>query len=157
VLLQAQRQELLRHETDESGDVGRFATVALAWVCPAPGGGHDVRLASAGHPDTLLLRADGSVERFAASGPPCGTFTATEYQDAQATVGSGDALILYTDGVLDAGAPARPLDVADLAGILDQSGGAGADRLTEVVFETVAEHGGDAPRDDYAVLAFSER
>jgi serine phosphatase RsbU (regulator of sigma subunit)/PAS domain-containing protein len=153
-LLQHLNSEMLRHESEVPGDVGRFATVALAWIRALPGGGHQARLAGAGHPDTLLICADGRTKRFASSGPPCGSFPEAAYTELEARLDPGEALVLYTDGVLDAGAPDRQLTVEELAEALARRAGAGADALADVVAAAVEARGGGEPRDDHATLVF---
>lgn len=146
--------EILRHDHDQPPNQARFVTVACAWVQPAAGG-LELRIALAGHPDALLVASDGAVRRFASSGPPCGAFARRTYREESAFLAPGEALVFYTDGVLDAGAPARPLGVTDLAEALSGRASAGAEGLTDVLFALVRGSGGAAPRDDCAVVALA--
>jgi sigma-B regulation protein RsbU (phosphoserine phosphatase) len=62
---------------------------------------------NAGHYPPILVRADGSVERLGKGGPVMGFFADATYEQSRVVVGSGDRLILFTDGmteVLGAGA-----------------------------------------------------
>ena len=111
-----------------------------------------MRLAGAGHPDPLVVRANGTVERFASSGPPCGTFASNGYSEHEFALASGDALVLYTDGVLDAGAPKRQLTIEQLSAALAPCAGQSADALADAVVKTVESCGGANPRDDHATL-----
>jgi serine phosphatase RsbU (regulator of sigma subunit) len=54
--------------------------------------------ARAGHPEAILLRADGHTERLAAPGTLLGIFPEETYESRQATLRPGDRLVLYTDG-----------------------------------------------------------
>ena len=61
-----------------------------------------VRVARAGHPYPLLLRADGSSEFLsAASGPPLGTVGGHTYDEEALTLSPGETLLLYTDGLIE--------------------------------------------------------
>ena len=57
----------------------------------------------AGHPPALLVRADGSVETIGAPGTLLGVFDPISVSEHEVTLCVGDTLLLYTDGVLDAG------------------------------------------------------
>ena len=57
---------------------------------------------NAGHYLPLLVRADGTVERLGAGGPVLGVIPAAEYEQASVALGSGDRLILFTDGLTEA-------------------------------------------------------
>ncbi len=56
----------------------------------------------AGHPSALLRRADGTVEEVGQSGAILGSFGQVELTDTAVDLHPGDALVLYTDGVLEA-------------------------------------------------------
>jgi len=57
---------------------------------------------NAGHNPALLVRDDGKVEKLAAHGPPLGLFPNRAYVSGSLTMGPGDLLVLYTDGVTEA-------------------------------------------------------
>jgi PAS domain S-box-containing protein len=149
-------EEMLRREAElaEHDDVARFATAACAWAQASPEGLH-LRVVSAGQPDPLLLRADGSVDRVAPAGPPCGAFPDITYADREELLKSGESLVLYTDGVLDAGAPLNQLRISELADALGGRPPGGAQDVADFVAQLVAGVGGDEPRDDYAVMVLA--
>lgn len=78
----------------------RFCTVALArvqcieasWVAT---------LASAGHPFPLLIR-HGAVTKLGRPGSLVGVFDDVAFHDVSIKLATGDALVLFTDGVLEA-------------------------------------------------------
>jgi PAS domain S-box-containing protein len=109
-----------------------------------------VEFASAGHPPPLVLRREGSVEWPRVSGPLIGLTPAPRYRSAHVRLGRGDAVLLYTDGLTDAGAPERILDESDLVELLRGSAGRRGDDLTEFLEREVT--GGGDPRDDIAML-----
>ena len=148
---------LLRQDEPENhDDIARFATAACAWARPVEDG-LEVRVACAGQPDPLALRVDGSFERIPPCGPPCGAFPDIDYADIDVLLRPGEALVLYTDGVLDSGAPARQLPIDGLAGALAGRPPGSAEQIAVAVAEIVAELGGGEPRDDYAVLVLAAR
>ncbi len=61
-----------------------------------------LRFASAGHPETLLRRATGEVERLGMGAAPLGIYPDASWKHGEVMLGEGDLLLLYTDGVLEA-------------------------------------------------------
>jgi sigma-B regulation protein RsbU (phosphoserine phosphatase) len=57
---------------------------------------------NAGHYLPILVHPDGRVERLAAGGPVLGVIPAAEYEQADVSLGAGDRLVLFTDGLTDA-------------------------------------------------------
>jgi sigma-B regulation protein RsbU (phosphoserine phosphatase) len=57
---------------------------------------------NAGHYLPMLIRPDGSVERLGCGGPVLGVLGDAEYEQAQVSIGAGDRLVLYTDGLTEA-------------------------------------------------------
>ena len=79
----------------------RFSSAVLARL-ERGGGGFRVVLASAGHPPALVVRADGRVEECHVAGTLLGITGEAEFTDAGAELAPGDALVLYTDGLIEA-------------------------------------------------------
>ena len=135
---------LLRHPTD------RFCTVALLRL-RRDDDGWTVTLASAGHPQPLLLTHDGPPVHVGRSGALVGVFAAARTHETEHRLDPGNTLLLYTDGVTEArGAagfygPDRLLDLAS-------RGAAGATELTEALLQDVMEFQGGNPRDDIALV-----
>ncbi|MDX6224556.1 MAG: hypothetical protein QOE64_932 [Frankiales bacterium] len=75
------------------------ATVVIARYNPSTG---RLRVAAGGHPPALLVRADGEVEQLAASGCAIGWPGAGSDVVVETTLGVDDALVLYTDGLIEA-------------------------------------------------------
>ncbi|NLW84586.1 MAG: SpoIIE family protein phosphatase [Phycisphaerae bacterium] len=57
---------------------------------------------SAGHPPSVLLRADGEVQLLDGTGFPVGVTQQPDYQDHTLTFGTGDRLFVYSDGLTEA-------------------------------------------------------
>lgn len=57
---------------------------------------------SAGHNPPLLLRGDGPSELLSQGGLPLGIFETSRYSESVVEFRSGDVLVMYTDGVIEA-------------------------------------------------------
>ena len=62
----------------------------------------DLRVGTAGHPDMLIKRIGGDIERFGGTGPMLGLTQKPDFVDARATLHVGDVLVAFTDGVTEA-------------------------------------------------------
>jgi PAS domain S-box-containing protein len=139
-------EALLRQRSDR-----RFCTVACAYLETLDSGAR-VGFASAGHPLPLLLRPDGTVEAIGEPGTLLGVVPDPSIEDRAVSLSRGDALVFYTDGVIEARGREEPLDEARLAALVGGCAGRSADAIAEEVERAaVASHGG-RPRDDIAVL-----
>jgi PAS domain S-box-containing protein len=138
---------LRRHEVD------RFSTVALAFLRPEPVGARCI-VACGGHPLPMLLRSDGSVETIGVVGTVLGVLDEVEVDDRATHLGPGDALVLYTDGILD---PRREhgVDEEGLAALLAACAGMDAATIAERLSDAV-EDPTSAP-DDVAILVVRAR
>jgi serine phosphatase RsbU (regulator of sigma subunit) len=101
----------------------------------------------AGHGHAFLRRADGGVDELLPRGLPLGVLPGEQYQEGSLTLCPGDALVLYSDGLVDACPDLSP-DRAAVAGRL-----AGASGAAEMVDRLVAlaRAGGPLP-DDLTVV-----
>ena len=80
-----------------------FVTLILAVLDPSDPG--RVVLSSAGHPDPVVVRADGDAEVAAlgeAAGTPLGVLDEAAFGQTTLTLDRGDTLVLLTDGILEA-------------------------------------------------------
>jgi serine phosphatase RsbU (regulator of sigma subunit) len=68
-----------------------------------------LRYASAGHPPPFLLRASGQVERLDLGGIPLGIQRGQPYFGGNVSLGPGDILVGYSDGVVERQGPTGPL------------------------------------------------
>jgi serine phosphatase RsbU (regulator of sigma subunit) len=129
----------------------RFSSAAFALLHAAEGG-FEVRLASAGHPPALVLRADGAVEECHAAGTLLGIGTDPELADATTTLRRGDALVLYTDGLTEARSGDGLLGEERVRERLAQLAGAAAGEVITALEALVAGHSDRRRRDDIALL-----
>jgi serine phosphatase RsbU (regulator of sigma subunit)/anti-sigma regulatory factor (Ser/Thr protein kinase) len=62
----------------------------------------EARIARAGHPYPLLIRADGTAEFLdKVGGPPLGTVGGRQYEEQSVSLSPGETLLLYTDGLIE--------------------------------------------------------
>jgi PAS domain S-box-containing protein len=136
----------------QSGDaVGRFCTIACAHVDLSRSPPR-VSVACGGHPLPLVVRADGSVEEIGTPGTLLGLVEHPDLQDRSAELGSGDTLLLYTDGLTEAGAPDHVWEPEELAAAARASAGVPVDEMVSRLLDAAI---GSVPvaRDDIALLA----
>jgi serine phosphatase RsbU (regulator of sigma subunit) len=107
-------------------------------------------VATAGHPAPLVLRRGGAVEHVPVAGPLVGLTFAPEYRACRVTLDPGDAVLLYTDGLTDARAPAQVIDDRQLVTLVERAQGLRGEALTEYLERDVTA--GQDPRDDIAML-----
>lgn len=63
---------------------------------------HCLRYANCGHNPPLMLRANGDIERLGATATVLGLFTDWNCEVKKVSMGPGDVLVIYTDGVTEA-------------------------------------------------------
>ncbi|GAA2328110.1 SpoIIE family protein phosphatase [Streptomyces caniferus] len=89
------------HERYTGGDP-RYCT-AVFGVLEPQGDTINVHLASGGHPPALVLRADGRADYLPTPGGLLvGVLPTASFTPARTTLGPGDTLLLYTDGLTEA-------------------------------------------------------
>ena len=140
-------EALLRQRDDR-----RFCTVAYAYIEKLDHGAR-AGISSAGHPLPLLLRADGSVEAVGAAGTLLGVVPDPDLEDRAVTLEPGDALVFYTDGVIESRISSNGvLDERRLAELVATCAGRGPDAIASKVEEAAVLSQNGRPRDDIAVL-----
>jgi serine phosphatase RsbU (regulator of sigma subunit) len=77
----------------------RFTTAFLADLEPEA---RALTYVSAGHNAPILRRASGQIERLEAGGLPLGIARGARHNYGNATLSSGDLLVIFTDGVVEA-------------------------------------------------------
>jgi sigma-B regulation protein RsbU (phosphoserine phosphatase) len=134
----------------ESGDESRFLTAGCVIVR-----GHELTWALGGHPPALILRADGRVDELHPTGSLLGLRETTPTVDAQGHLGAGDALILYTDGVIEARRGRELFGEERLRAVIGSLAGESADRIAGAIQDAAVDFGGSA-EDDLAVLVLRQ-
>jgi sigma-B regulation protein RsbU (phosphoserine phosphatase) len=91
--------ESINEQLCHSTDTNRFATLFLALYDERT---RELRYTNAGHNAPVLVRAGGAVERLAAGGTVVGAFNFVKFEEERTTLGEGDLLVLFSDGITEA-------------------------------------------------------
>ena len=110
-----------------------------------------VRLAVAGHPAPVIVRADGSVETTPAHGTMLGAFSDPDFHTCAVGLDPGDALVVYSDGLLDSDIDGVPVDEQHIAQALSGPPHASAQTLVDRLAGALQTM--DHVRDDVAIMA----
>jgi serine phosphatase RsbU (regulator of sigma subunit) len=129
----------------------RFITLFYGVYTPATGA---LTYVNAGQNPPLLRRADGSIERLGGTGIALGMFEGSTYGAVDTTVGAGDLLLLYSDGITEAENPAgQPFEEAGLERFLAARGGESPAALAPAILGAIEAHAHDSRfTDDLTVL-----
>jgi serine phosphatase RsbU (regulator of sigma subunit)/PAS domain-containing protein len=134
-------------------DTSQFATVVMAYLSAGSGHRLEVRLALAGHPAPAVLRRDGGVEMVGRYGTMAGIRADIDVHDVDVHLEAGDVLLLYTDGVTEAGARHAPFGEDGLVSVLTHLAGQAPQTVVDAVERAVVAAQPGDPRDDIALLA----
>lgn len=108
------------------------------------------RYVNAGHNPPFLMRRDGRMERLSDGGLILGIMkTIMPYQEGSVELGSGDSIIMFTDGVSEA-MNAQGIDYTEerLEAFLSGQNGADAQGLLDGITQEVRRHSAGAPQSD---------
>jgi len=132
----------------------RFLTAVYATLEPKGDGVVAVVLCSGGHPPAFLLRDDESVEILdRATGTLLGVFPTVELSDDTVVLNPGDALVLVTDGVLEArDGDGSEFGFERLQELLATCAGRSAEGIARRIERSVLDHRGDRADDDLAIV-----
>ncbi|HEV8238553.1 MAG TPA: SpoIIE family protein phosphatase [Thermoanaerobaculia bacterium] len=156
-------EELLALANRRLYQLRRRSFVALGYLAAAadsedkPG---TLRYVLAGQPGLLLRRADGRVEELplCRHRVPLGALADGDYSLAEVAVGPGELVLGYSDGVLDARAPAGDFFGAErLAAALAVAPADADGAVDSILAELAAFTRGEDPFDDVTLLAVGRR
>lgn len=128
----------------------RFCTVVYMRLVPTAGGLRLV-IARGGHPPPIIVRGNGSVERIGAPGTVLGIVPDVRLWEETAVLRPGDAIVLYTDGVTEAGRGAE-LGEDGLAQVLSSCSQLPSSAFAERIEAAAIAAGGSRSRDDLAIV-----
>jgi serine phosphatase RsbU (regulator of sigma subunit) len=128
--------------------VGKFITMAYLTIDPRG----EVICASAGHPEPRIVRPDGQVVGLVCGGLALGIDASQEYEQVEASLPEGGAVVLYTDGVIESRQERELFGVERLDELLAANAQRPAQELADAVLAACrAFAGGDLP-DDCAIV-----
>jgi serine phosphatase RsbU (regulator of sigma subunit) len=149
-MLELLHEALLR---DPGGDM---CTVCLVLVTPRETHA-DLSIALAGHLPPLIVAPDGDTRAAGELGTLLGLIEAVTISSHQARLQPGETLLLYTDGVPEAGDAAARLGEDGLRRLAREAAGLSPARMLEHIERGAIEHAAGHPQDDIALLALRMR
>ncbi len=113
-----------------------------------------VTVVGAGHPPLIISRREGKPELVPSSTPPLGIIALPEFVEIDVELRTGDAFILYTDGLFGGADPDRTrLTPESLAQIVDRSASSADAILKSILTRIVPLDGRTRLPDDLAAIA----
>lgn len=139
---------------EQSVEPGRFVTLFFGSLDPAT---RRLDYVNAGHPAPLLIRAGGGTERLSEGGTILGIDADAVYESGSTTLGAGDLLALFTDGVTEAqGEGGELFGEERIETLLRSERGRPAARVLEQLLAAVKAYEGDrGPSDDLTAVVLS--
>jgi phosphoserine phosphatase RsbU/P len=130
----------------------KYATAFFLSYDPATGA---CAYVNGGHVDGIVLRRDGAVELLTTTGLPVGLFARAEYEEGNVTLGSGDLLLLYSDGVSEANNTAEEeFGIDRMVEVLRAHRDEPSAAIVERMVARIDEFAGAAPQfDDITLMA----
>jgi serine phosphatase RsbU (regulator of sigma subunit) len=128
----------------------RFATAVIAhWRLDGR-----LVLANAGHCPALIARLDGSVEEIPSTGPIVGILDHPRWSAVSTRLERGEALLLYSDGVVEARSPSgEEFGSGAIHRILSSArGSASARRILEAILGALEGHSAGLREDDLTLV-----
>jgi len=147
--------EAMLHQRRERGNHKFCTVVYIRLEADERNTGHGARitLSCGGHSPPFLLKADGSISKVGQPGRAVGVFDDANLTEQEARLEPGDALVLYTDGVVEARSPAGLFFGEErLMALLRSSVALDASTIASRIEEAVLNFQEQTPRDDVAVL-----
>jgi PAS domain S-box-containing protein len=153
-VLDGLNEAMLRQRREH--DNYKFCTVAYASLETNEGDtehGAKVTVCCGGHSPPFLLKADGSIYKIGQPGRVLGVFDDANLTEQEAHLAPGDALVLYTDGVVEARSPEGFFFGEErLMTILRSSVALDASTMASRIEGAVLNFQEQNPRDDIAIL-----
>ncbi len=134
--------------------LGSYPSDVTATMLCARLGEAELTLASAGHPPPLVANLDGETRELRARGPMLGAFPDGEWREREFSVGTGELVLCYTDGITEALGGRKSLGRDRLRMLLSSQAGR---RPAEVVDVLDRALGDVSVRDDLAALVLRRR
>lgn len=139
----------------ENTPANRFVTLFVAELDPVSG---SVKYINCGHNPPLIGRADGSVEQLASGGLPLGIIPTAEYESGSVSLGAGDVLVVYSDGVSEANnLNEEEFGLDRLTKVVQANLTASASGLRDKVESALSAFTGTAPANDDITLVIVKK
>ena len=111
---------------------------------------------NAGHNPPWLISSDGTVQSLSTGGAVLGHFEQWEFEQAEVQCRSGDRLVLFTDGIVEAESPeCGEFGAERLAQVAVELRQLPADAMQAALLERVSQHCGGAFQDDATLVVIA--
>jgi len=128
-----------------------FMTAMCVALDPATG---QAQVVGAGHPPLLVVRRDGTTESIPSVAPPLGLIKRAAFNETAVGLESGDAFLLYTDGLFRWTKDERHrVTPVQLEKVLDRSTPSAEALLKRIVAQTAPKNSAKTAPDDVAAIA----
>jgi sigma-B regulation protein RsbU (phosphoserine phosphatase) len=128
-----------------------FMTAMCVALDPATG---QAQVVGAGHPPLLVVRRDGTTEFIPSVAPPLGLIKRAAFNETAVGLESGDAFLLYTDGLFRWTKDERHrVTPEQLEKFLDHSAPSAESLLKQIVAQTAPKNSAKTAPDDVAAIA----
>jgi sigma-B regulation protein RsbU (phosphoserine phosphatase) len=135
------------------GEDESYVTVFYGVLDSGTGEAH---VASAGHEPPVLIRSGSEPEIVHLSGVPCGLFPDLQYGATRLTLGPGDRMLLYSDGVTEARRNRVLFDFEGLIDALKEDSQRPLDSIVRRLYVKVLKYSGGVMKDDVALLMIEQ-
>jgi serine phosphatase RsbU (regulator of sigma subunit) len=114
----------------------------------------EMRFCSAGHPNQLLVRADGAASELSTMGFLLGMVQGVDYEEKSLVLEPGDTVVLFTDGVFESpNGVGEPFGREGIARSIASRAGAGPGALSDgLISDLLAWTQGTEATDDVTIL-----
>ena len=141
--------EAINRQVYASSLEDRYATVFYAVF---DGARRTLRYVNAGHNRPMVIRRDGSIAWLGDGGAPLGMFPDSTYEEGVVQLESGDVIVAYTDGVVEARDPAgEEWGVDGLRRAAAARDAECAEDVVRAIFTSMDEFSGGRQTDDATV------
>jgi len=133
-----------------------LCTVALVTM-RLSGAGAKLHLALAGHQPPFVINREGAARQVGRPGTVLGVIDPISVSEEEVALSAGETLLMYTDGVTDAGSPQDALGEQGLRSLCRRAPELSLEELLELVQRTALERARGSLHDDIALLALRVR
>lgn len=130
--------------------VGKFISFFYGVLNSSDG---QITYCNAGHNPPLLIRADGRLTELNAAGAVLGQFPNWRYEQSDLEIGTGDKLVVFTDGLVEAcNADEEPFDEDNVVRIARENPGSSARDLMGLLTQAASQHCDGHFQDDASMI-----
>jgi serine phosphatase RsbU (regulator of sigma subunit) len=128
---------------------GKFITLVYLLIDPRTG---EIAVAGAGHPAPRVVRTGGELEALDTQGLVLGIEEGQSYEEVRERLDVGDAVVLYTDGVLEARRDGELYGFGRLDGVLTRERARAPEDLARAVLDDCRSFARGELADDCAIV-----